>query len=127
MSTAAGSRDARIYALVPCAGAGTRAGTQGPKQYAKLAGRALVAHTLSALQRVPRVHAVLVMLAHDDAAFEREVPDFHGEHAWIVRNGGATRALTVANGLAALRERGAAETDWVLVHDAARARSPPAT
>ncbi|MDE2457542.1 MAG: 2-C-methyl-D-erythritol 4-phosphate cytidylyltransferase, partial [Burkholderiales bacterium] len=46
----------------------------------------------------------------------------HAEHpaAWIARCGGATRAATVANGLAALRERGAREQDWVLVHDAAR-------
>jgi 2-C-methyl-D-erythritol 4-phosphate cytidylyltransferase/2-C-methyl-D-erythritol 2,4-cyclodiphosphate synthase len=125
MSTDADDRDARIYALVPCAGVGVRACTQGPKQYVQLAGRAMVAHTLLALQRVQRVQAVLVVLAADDQVFEREVPEFSGPAAWIVRHGGATRARTVANGLQALLERGAATTDWVLVHDAARALLRP--
>ena len=111
----------RLYGLVPCAGVGLRAGTTGPKQYAGLGGRALVAHTLRSLQGVTRLHGVLVVLAEDDNAFEREVPGFAGERAWVVRRGGVTRAQTVANGLQALCERGAADDDWVLVHDAARA------
>jgi 2-C-methyl-D-erythritol 4-phosphate cytidylyltransferase/2-C-methyl-D-erythritol 2,4-cyclodiphosphate synthase len=118
-------REARLYALVPCAGAGVRAGTQRPKQYVPLAGRALVAHTLMALQRVARLHGVMVVLAPDDAVFEREVPDFAGQRAWIVRNGGATRAQSVARGLDALRAVGAEDADWVLVHDAARALIQP--
>jgi 2-C-methyl-D-erythritol 4-phosphate cytidylyltransferase len=44
---------ARCFALVPCAGVGERAGTTLPKQYADLAGRPLVAHTLQALREVP--------------------------------------------------------------------------
>ena len=60
----------RFFALVPCAGIGARAGAGGPKQYAALAGRPLVAHTLAALQQVPRLDATLVVLAPDDAQFE---------------------------------------------------------
>jgi 2-C-methyl-D-erythritol 4-phosphate cytidylyltransferase/2-C-methyl-D-erythritol 2,4-cyclodiphosphate synthase len=122
----AAARQPRLYALVPCAGTGVRACAQGPKQYVQLGGQALVGHTLAALQQVQRLHAVLVMLAPDDSVFEREVPRFVGPRAWIVRNGGATRAATVANGLHALREHGAADDDWVLVHDAARALVRPA-
>jgi 2-C-methyl-D-erythritol 4-phosphate cytidylyltransferase/2-C-methyl-D-erythritol 2,4-cyclodiphosphate synthase len=114
-----------LFALVPCAGVGLRAGTAGPKQYARLSGRALVAHTLGALTRVHRLQAVLVVLADDDALFEREVPEFTGARCWLVRRGGVTRAQTVANGLHALRERGARDDDWVLVHDAARALIDP--
>jgi 2-C-methyl-D-erythritol 4-phosphate cytidylyltransferase len=102
-----------------------RACTQGPKQYVQLAGQALVGHTLTALKQVPRLHGVMVMLAPDDRSFEREVPGFAGPHRWVVRNGGPTRATTVANGLKALREHGAADADWVLVHDAARALLRP--
>ena len=115
----------RLFALVPCAGAGARAGAQGPKQYVRLDGQALVGHTLRALRQVQRLHGVMVVLAPDDTAFEREVPDFSGPKAWVARAGGATRAATVANGLAALREHGAADDDWVLVHDAARALVRP--
>jgi len=115
----------RLFAIVPCAGVGLRAGTAGPKQYARLAGRALVAHTLHALAQVSRLQGVLVVLADDDDRFEQEVPDFAGPTRWLARRGGVTRAQTVANGLLALRELGAADDDWVLVHDAARALIQP--
>ncbi|MDE2567081.1 MAG: 2-C-methyl-D-erythritol 4-phosphate cytidylyltransferase, partial [Burkholderiales bacterium] len=48
------------------------------------------------------------------------------ERAWVARCGGATRADSVARGLQALRERGAGDADWVLVHDAARCLLRPA-
>ena len=41
----------RCYALVPCAGIGARSGAGVPKQYATIAGRAMVAHTLALLYR----------------------------------------------------------------------------
>ena len=113
----------RLYALVPCAGVGERAGAGGPKQYAALAGRSLVAHTLVALSQVSRLAQTLVVLSADDTAFETHAPAFKG---WVTRHGGATRAQTVANGLQALAERGARDHDWVLVHDAARCLVRPA-
>jgi 2-C-methyl-D-erythritol 4-phosphate cytidylyltransferase len=116
----------RCFALVPCAGIGERAGTAGPKQYAQLAGQAVVAHTLQALAAVPRLAATLVVLAPGDAAFEQHAPRFTGERAWTARCGGSTRAASVAAGLVELRRRGARASDWVLVHDAARCLLRPA-
>jgi 2-C-methyl-D-erythritol 4-phosphate cytidylyltransferase/2-C-methyl-D-erythritol 2,4-cyclodiphosphate synthase len=110
----------RLFALVPCAGSGSRAGTEGPKQYQPVDGRAMVAHTLAALAAVPRLAATLVVLAPDDMLFEAAVPGFVGDRGWVARVGGATRAASVAAGLAELARRGAADDDWVLVHDAAR-------
>jgi 2-C-methyl-D-erythritol 4-phosphate cytidylyltransferase len=86
----------------------------------------MVAHTLAALARVPRLWGTLVVLAPDDAQFESKVPGFMGERGWAARCGGATRAATVANGLAELAARGAQPQDWVLVHDAARCLVRPA-
>ena len=106
-----------LYALVPCAGHGERAGTAGPKQYEALAGSTVVGHTLAALGEVERLRQVLVVLSPTDAYFESRVPAFDG---WLVRTGGATRAESVAAGLRELAARGARATDWVLVHDAAR-------
>ena len=110
----------QLFALVPCAGIGARASLDRPKQYADVAGRAMVAHTLAALRQVPGLRATLVVLAPEDRHFEAAVPEFSGEQAWVVRSGGASRAASVANGLAELSRRGAADDDWVLVHDAAR-------
>lgn len=116
----------RCYALVPCAGVGARAGAALPKQYAPLAGRPLVAHTLAALAAVPRIVFTLVVLAPGDECFEREVPEHAALRCRALRRGGATRAATVAAGLAALAEDGARDDDWVLVHDAARCLLQPA-
>jgi 2-C-methyl-D-erythritol 4-phosphate cytidylyltransferase len=114
----------RLYAVVPCAGTGSRAGAVGPKQYEAVAGRAVVAHTLAALAAVRRLHGVLVVLSPDDTRFESVVPAH--PPAWTSRSGGASRADSVAAGLQALMERGARDEDWVLVHDAARCLVQPA-
>jgi 2-C-methyl-D-erythritol 4-phosphate cytidylyltransferase len=116
----------RCFALVPCAGIGARSGTARPKQYVQVAGKAVVAHTLEALARVPRLVLTLVLLSPDDDAFEAAVPGFGGARGRVARCGGATRAETVANGLGLLAAQGARAHDWVLVHDAARCLVRPA-
>ena len=108
---------ARLYALVPCAGVGERAGALGPKQYAMLGERSLLAHTLGALARVRRIDEVLVVVGPGDRP---PTSHFVGTGAAITYCGGLTRAETVRNGLAELLERAARPHDWVLVHDAAR-------
>ncbi|MBL8287816.1 MAG: 2-C-methyl-D-erythritol 4-phosphate cytidylyltransferase [Rubrivivax sp.] len=117
---------ARCFALVPCAGIGERAQAGGRKQYAVIGGRSVVAHTLAALAAVREIEAVLVVLAREDQEFERHASAFTGTRSWVGRCGGASRAATVANGLAELRARGVGEADWVLVHDAARCLLRPA-
>jgi 2-C-methyl-D-erythritol 4-phosphate cytidylyltransferase len=112
----------RLHALVPCAGVGARANAGGPKQYADLGGRSVVGHTLAALGGVARLAQIVVVLSPGDTQFEVAVPGFAGA---VLRCGGETRAQTVANGLAELARRGAADKDWVLVHDAARCLVKP--
>ena len=120
------SSPVRFFALVPCAGVGERAGQGAPKQYTPIGGRALVAHTLDALMQVPRLQATLVVLAPGDALFATLSGGFDPERLWAAPCGGDTRAASVANGLAELQRRGAADDDWVLVHDAARCLLRPA-
>ena len=116
----------RCFALVPCAGIGLRAGAAGPKQYVRLAGRSLVAHTLSALIGVPRLAEVMVVLAPGDLDFAEAVEPALVSACRVVHAGGDSRAATVYNGLLALRSGGAQDEDWVLVHDAARCLLRPA-
>jgi 2-C-methyl-D-erythritol 4-phosphate cytidylyltransferase len=109
----------RIFALVPAAGQGTRMGDALPKQYLPLAGRPMMFHCLEALAAVARVDHVVAILspldrhwgAHDWSAFPDKIEAMFA--------GGATRGESVANALALLGDRAAAQ-DWVLVHDAAR-------
>jgi len=111
----------RLWALIPCAGSGSRAGSVGPKQYQMLAGQPLVMHTLAAFDGVTRLHRVALILAVGDTAL-----DHLNAQYLIANNGGATRAETVFNGLNFLLEQGAEPGDWVLVHDAARCLVTPA-
>jgi 2-C-methyl-D-erythritol 4-phosphate cytidylyltransferase len=110
----------RCFALVPCAGTGTRAGAPTPKQYVRIDGAPMVSHTLAALAAVARLKLVLVALAPDDEEFERRVDLPAGKRFAISRCGGNSRAETVAAGLSRLLKLGARADDWVLVHDAAR-------
>ena len=115
----------RIWALVPCAGTGSRAATSPPKQYQHVAGQAMVLHTLAAFAAVARVALTLVVVAAGDDFFAG--PEAPRSQGWTsVACGGTTRAHSVANGLAALQDLGAADHDWVLVHDAARCLVTPA-
>jgi len=116
----------RVYALVPCAGRGSRAGAAGPKQYERLAGRPMVAHTLDALRALgDRLATLALVVSPDDREVQAALPTFPGHGERLLQVGGATRAASVRNGLAALREHGAHGNDWVLVHDAARCLVAP--
>ena len=113
----------RFFALVPCAGSGSRSGAAGPKQYESLAGRALVLWTLEALARVTELDGTLVVLSPGDTQFAALAAEGDAEAAsacWRANVGGDTRAESVYAGLHDLLGRGALPTDWVLVHDAAR-------
>lgn len=112
----------RCYALLPCAGTGSRAGTVQPKQYQPVAGVPMVQHTLAAFARVPRIDQVLVVVASGDGVLASDAATRRS----VAPCGGATRAESVLNGLKHLLAHGAAIDDWVLVHDAARCLVTPA-
>ncbi len=127
-STDSGSPVARCFALVPCAGSGSRAGTLKPKQYELIAGQSMVMHTLAALGSVERLQQVLVVVSPSDSHVWPEAPE--GQRArrpfQRIACGGDTRAESVFNGLSFLlkegehKPEGVQAHDWILVHDAAR-------
>ena len=119
-SSADGTLEARYWALIACAGTGSRAGSDGPKQYQALAGQPLVLHTLAAFASVARIVNSVVVVALNDNFF-----DLHDSAFLIARCGGLTRMASVFNGLNFLLDNGAAPHDWVLVHDAARCLITP--
>ncbi|MGQ2981606.1 MAG: 2-C-methyl-D-erythritol 4-phosphate cytidylyltransferase [Polaromonas sp.] len=112
----------RFFALIPCAGQGTRAIADPaqqaslPKQYQPIAGVPMVMHTLKAFAGVPRIASCLVVVAPGDHFLEGQTP----AGVEVAACGGASRAASVLGGLAQLAAGGAEADDWVLVHDAAR-------
>ena len=107
------------FALVPAAGSGSRMGGGRPKQYLPLAGRPLLFHALATLCAAAAVRRVYVVLAVDDAEWDRHDWTALGPKLKPLFCGGPSRADSVANGLRAIAGEVGAD-DWVLVHDAAR-------
>ncbi len=114
----------RLFALIPCAGTGSRSGSTIPKQYRTVAGRDLLHYTLAAFDACSEFAQTLVVIAADDTHFDAR--RFSGLRFAVRRCGGASRQASVLNGLMALGEFGAHDDDWVLVHDAARPGITPA-
>lgn len=113
----------RCWALIPCAGTGSRAGAAGPKQYQVLAGKPMVLHTLAAFAEVARIDQTLLVVSPDDSFFQTS--QALNASFLVASCGGSTRATSVFNGLTVLLAEGAATHDWVLVHDAARCLITP--
>lgn len=118
---------ARLFVVIPCAGAGSRAGGEGPKQYRPVAGRPMVAHTLAAFRALgDRLAGLMLVVSPGDQAVRAALPDFPQPGERLLAEGGATRAATVLAGLRGWLADGAGLQDWALVHDAARCLVTPA-
>jgi len=108
-----------VAVLVPAAGAGLRLGPGGPKALRLLAGEPLLVHAIRRVAAAPSVRMIVVAAP---AAEVGAVRDLLAPVAPVtVVAGGAERQESVSLALAAVP----AEIGIVLVHDAARALTPP--
>ena len=107
----------RRWAVVPAAGRGERFGGATPKQYLKVRGRPVLSWSLRALLAERTINGIVVAVAAGDRRFGR-LPEARNQR---VRSciGGERRELSVAHALECLADE-ARDSDWVLVHDAAR-------
>ena len=115
----------RFHVVIPCAGTGSRAGVDIPKQYAPLAGVPMVMHTLKAFAAVPGLGHAMLVVSPQDSLMAQLLTDHPQPAFTLTPRGGATRAQSVLGGLRSLQEQGVDPSDWVLVHDAARCLITP--
>ncbi|MFF5178795.1 2-C-methyl-D-erythritol 4-phosphate cytidylyltransferase [Micromonospora sp. NPDC000316] len=108
-----------VAVLVPAAGAGVRLGPGRPKALRLLAGEPLLVHAVRRLAAAASVHTIVVAAPSAEVAAVREL--LAPVAPVIVVPGGAERQASVAAALAAVPEG----PTIVLVHDAARALTPP--
>ncbi|MEU1888475.1 2-C-methyl-D-erythritol 4-phosphate cytidylyltransferase [Micromonospora sp. WMMD987] len=109
-----------VAVLVPAAGAGVRLGPGGPKALRLLGGEPLLVHAVRRIAAAPSVHTVVVAAPAAEVDAVRRLLD--PVAPVLVVAGGVERQASVANALAAVPPGPAI----VLVHDAARALTPPA-
>lgn len=110
--------------IIVAAGSGTRLGAGAPKALVDVDARSVLRHALDGVFAAKPMQVILVAPPGHEKAVAHEVTadDREGRTRVRVVTGGITRQRSVAAGLAALSR----EIDTVLVHDAARALTPPA-
>ncbi|MDR2312298.1 MAG: bifunctional 2-C-methyl-D-erythritol 4-phosphate cytidylyltransferase/2-C-methyl-D-erythritol 2,4-cyclodiphosphate synthase [Brucellaceae bacterium] len=111
----------RTAAVIVAAGRGERAGqsTEGPKQYRRIGGQAVLAHTLRTFLACEQISPIVVVIHADDhdlyhAALKRA--DIDASRLKLV-TGGPTRQESTRLGLLALQDDA---PDYVMIHDGVR-------
>lgn len=110
-----------VVAVVPAAGSGERLAAGIPKAFCELDGRTLLGRAVAGLLESGVVDHVVAAVPADRIDQAKRALGVLGGKATVVA-GGADRTESVSLALAALP----GNPDFVLVHDAARALTPPA-
>jgi len=107
----------QVSAIIPAAGHGRRMGNT-KKPYMNLAGKPILAHTLTVFQRCSSVSKILVVVAEgDEQKCAQDVITSYGiDKVVSIVTGGETRQESVFNALQNLPS----DTDMVVIHDAVR-------
>ena len=112
----------RVIALVAAAGKGTRLGAEVPKAYVELRGRTLLERSVQAMVTSGIVDEVIVLVSPTMESYaERILARVEADIPLRLVHGGGERADSVWAGLQAIPDEDAV----VLIHDAARALTPP--
>ncbi|HET6420743.1 MAG TPA: 2-C-methyl-D-erythritol 4-phosphate cytidylyltransferase [Geobacteraceae bacterium] len=117
----------RVAALIPAAGMGKRMAAGINKQYLKLGGQPILAHTLTVFEKAAFVDDVYVIVPEDEIPYCREnVIENHGfSKVRRLVAGGRERQQSVYNGLKAVA--GLEPDDIVIIHDGVRPFVPVET
>ena len=108
-------RGRRVAAIIVAAGGGERLGAEEPKAFVPTAGRRMVCWSIAAMRACERITAIVVVVPAGRADWATAALGRDADHVQVVE-GGATRAVSVARGVAAAPSNAA----FMLVHDAAR-------
>lgn len=115
------SRNQRIGVILVAGGSGQRLGYGIPKAQVPLSGTAMLTHALRGIEASGIAAAISVAVPAGDTVMRALCREAAVGAALTTVDGGATRADSVRAALQALP----ADLDAVLVHDAARALTPP--
>jgi 2-C-methyl-D-erythritol 4-phosphate cytidylyltransferase len=112
----------RLWVVMPAAGAGSRMQAIVPKQYLSINGAAIIEHAIKVFLDNHEIQRIMIPLAENDQSFSQL--NIAKNRRVATTAGGSSRAHSVLNGLNALSAEGShllvKDSDWVLVHDAAR-------
>jgi 2-C-methyl-D-erythritol 4-phosphate cytidylyltransferase len=110
----------RVIALIPAAGIGKRMGAGINKQYLRLAGMPILAHTLQVFEQAPFVDTVYLIIPEEEIEFCRDnvVERYGFTKVRGIVPGGRERQHSVINGLRAIED--ISGDDVIIIHDGVR-------
>lgn len=113
----------RVAVIVVAAGSGTRLESDVPKAFVGLDEHTILRHALRGVFDAPSAQVIVVAPAGREGDALTDAQEAAGDRRDLVTvvTGGSSRQASVAAGIAALW----GDIEYVLVHDAARALTPP--
>jgi 2-C-methyl-D-erythritol 4-phosphate cytidylyltransferase len=105
-----------LYALIVAGGAGTRLGTEIPKQFLELAGKPVLMHSIERFRRFDNTIGIIVVIPENQFVLWenlREKHSFSVSHTLV--KGGSSRFFSVKNGLQEVEDNAI-----VAIHDGVR-------
>lgn len=124
MVLAMGGKDPspRTAAIIVAAGSSTRMGGKVSKQFLKLNGKLVLAHTLLAFEHARYINEIVVVAREEDMQAVWRISHTYGIKKLIaVTKGGDTRAASVRRGFRKIHPK----TRYVAIHDGARCLITP--
>ncbi len=109
-------------AIIPAGGKGFRSGFSTPKQYLKVHGKEIIVYTLQVFQKNKLIDKIII--AAEPEYFNhliKLINKYKLSKVKLIVEGGSTRQQSVFNAVLASE---ANESDFIIVHDAARALLP---
>ena len=108
-------------AIILSGGTGTRMGLSVPKQYIEIAGKPVIEYCLRTLLFHSGIDMVIIGIADEWLEYVKKSLKRVGSPTPVYYSKpGVTRQGSIINALKTAKERGAKESDIVLIHDAAR-------
>lgn len=107
-----------VVAIIPAAGKGKRVGKVIPKQFIKVNGKEVIAHTLDVFQNSKLIDEIVVATSKKYFALVKRIKKkYKLSKLKLIVEGGVERQNSVCNALTSLNLK---KKDLVVVHDAAR-------
>jgi 2-C-methyl-D-erythritol 4-phosphate cytidylyltransferase len=107
----------KISAIIVAAGSGARLGASVPKAFVQLGDMPLFAHSLLVFDSHPSISEIVLVVSKDWIEMARNIAQSHrAAKCKTVVAGGEHRWQSAAEGVGAT----SADTQWVMIHDAAR-------
>lgn len=107
-----------VSAVIPAAGTGSRMNSAINKQYLMLEGKPILAHTLEAFDRCPRINEIIIVVSENEKELFKKIvlKYLKLEKKYKIISGGRTRQESVYFGLLNVDRK----SNIVVIHDGAR-------